>query len=102
MTEKYEKYESELDYLLKSLDFLKERHASSLKGIRENKEEMARLQVDIKVIKSPRLQKAATDTFNHFSEQNTNLTNTIKLIREDQKWTRRIYKIVVEWFKKHD
>ncbi len=97
-----EKYESELDYIVKSLDFLKEQHATNLATVRDNKEEMELLQESIPKITSPRLQKAGWKTFNHFSEQNTLLNNKIKAIREDQKWNRRLYKIVVEWMKTHE
>lgn len=96
------KFESELDYMQKMIIYLDEKHQACLHDKKENKEEMDRLQKDIPGITSPRLQKAAKDTFNHFSMENTKLTNAIKEIREEQKWNRRILKIVKEWFRKHE
>lgn len=93
-------YDSELDYLVKSLDFLEERYTSTQKEINENKEEMENLKIDIrKIQKSARLQKAATKTFNHWSKTNTGLKYDLEAIREDRLWVRRLIKIVQEWLK---
>ncbi len=99
---KDEKYISELDYLEVSLNFLNERHAKCLAELRGNKKEMESLKVDNRKIKTKRLLEAGTKAFNHFSMQNTSLSNTIKDIRLDIRWVKRLIIIVKEWFAEHE
>ncbi len=87
------KYESELDYLAKSLDYVLGQRDNCLNKLREAKEAMASLKVDVEVITNPKLKDAALKTFNHFSMEKTKYTNLIKEIREDEKWIRVIIKI---------
>ena len=93
------KYDNELDYLLKSLDVVNEGHTSALKQLRQNKEEQASLQVDTPNITNKKLQDAAMKTFNFFTVENSKLSGNIKTIREDQKWIKRLIVIVQKYFK---
>ena len=88
------KYENELDYLLKSLDFVEERFTSSLAGLKEAKEAIASLQVDVPNITTPKLRDAAMKTHNHFTMEKRKFEDLIKEIREDRKWINKLIKIV--------
>ena len=91
---KVDRYVNEQDYLLKSLDFINERHVSCLNYLREAKEAMVSLQVDVPNITTPKLQETATKTFNHFSMEKSKFEGLIKEILEDKKWIQKILKIV--------
>jgi hypothetical protein len=88
------RYDNELDYLLKSLTFVQERLTVVRKNVEECNAEMHSLKEDIPNIKTKRLLDAAMKTFNHFSMEKGNNLKLIKEIREDEKWIRKLIKIV--------
>lgn len=92
-------YENELDYLGKSLDFVQERAKTTLEQIRECKQEIETLKIDLPNITTKRLLDTATKTHNHFNGEKTRLSDILKDIREDEKWIRRLISIVQKHYK---
>ena len=92
-------YDNELDYLVKSLQFVQERATTTLADLRQAKEDCETLKEDCTKIVTKRLLEAATKTHNHFNGEKTRLASLLKEIREDEKWIKRIITIVKKYYR---
>jgi len=94
------RFKDELDYLIQSLTFVQERGKTVLENLREAKRDCETLKEDCTKITTKRLLDTATQTHNHFNAEQVRLREILKEIREDEKWIKRILRIVQDYYKK--